>query len=113
MSMKAGLTKLSILALVAVVVLAAGTVLVSGYVNRPDRAAQVLAEDQCDGCPLQGTDACGKVAGTCEEQACPAPCAEKADAENKPIGCCPQAKDANSPMVCPFLTGQCARPGQE
>jgi hypothetical protein len=111
--MQAGLTKLSILVLVAVVVLAAGAVLVSGYVHRPDHAAQVLAEDRCDGCPLQGTDACGKVAETCEEQACPSPCAEKAEAEHKPAGCCSQAKDADSLMACPFLAGQCVCPGQE
>ena len=108
--MKAGLTKISILALVAVAVLATGTVLVWGYVDKPDRAAQVLAEDQCGGCPMQGTDACGKVADPGEGQACPVLGAEQTAEEEKPAGCCPQAKEADSPMVCPMHAAGCTRP---
>jgi hypothetical protein len=56
--MRLSWSKSPILAGLVVALLAAATMLLAGYVDQPGRTAQVLAEDQCAGCPLQGTDAC-------------------------------------------------------
>ena len=107
--MKAGLSKIVVLGILVAAVLATGTVLVSGYVSKPDHAAQVLAEDQCDGCPLQGTDACCKVAGPCDGQACPASGAQETCEENEPAGGCRQMTEAQRPVECPCGAGGCTR----
>ncbi|MCU0913451.1 MAG: hypothetical protein MUC88_02675 [Planctomycetes bacterium] len=89
------LSKSIILASIVVVGLAAGTVLVAGYVNKPSTPAPVACPGDCDGCPWQGTDACCKTdkPGCCAKtdqcaSACPKATCEKA------AGCCPQEAPA-------------------
>ncbi len=107
--MNAGLSRIVVLGLLVASVLAAGAVLVSGYVNKPDHVAQVLAEDQCDDCPLRGTDCCCKAAGPCEGQACPAPCAPACGTceKNKPADSCRQMTEAPGSVECPCDGGGC------
>ena len=101
------LSKKIILALV-VVALAAGTVLVAGYVNKPSTPAPVACPDDCDGCPWQGTDACCKTddPGCCAQtDQCASPCPQTT-CEAKSAGCCPQEAPAAS---CPPVeSGGCS-----
>jgi len=95
-----------ILALIVVAGLAAGTALVAGYADKPSAPAQMTCPGECDGCPLQGTDACCKTqpsndgagARACAK-CCPAPACEERSAS-----CCPQEA---APACCPMSGGGC------
>lgn len=115
------MSKSSIIALVVVAALAAGTVLVAGYVDGPRQSAQVTADGACGGCPKAGTAECPKaamedcpLAGTkdcplaagdaCEmAKACPI-AGQQSTCEAKPAaGCCPGEAQAGS---CPMMGGE-------
>jgi hypothetical protein len=101
-------------ATLVIVGLVAGTALVAGYVDKPDQAAQMAAEDKCDGCPRLNMEACCKVTGVCAEpQTCTGSCIEETS-EAQPAGCCPSTAQA----VCPVAAGEAQatcpmRAGQE
>jgi hypothetical protein len=86
------LSKSIVLTLIVVAGLAAGTVLVAGYGDKPNSCPQGTCQAQCDDCPLQGTDDCCKAegpgCGACAKP-CASACGETACA-NPPAGCCPQ-----------------------
>jgi hypothetical protein len=114
------MSKNSIIAVVAVAALAAGTVLVAGYVDGPRQGVQVTADSACGGCPKAGTPECPKagaedcpLAGTkdCPKagnawgkmETCPM-AAQQSTFEAKPAaGCCP--KEAQS-VSCPMMGGE-------
>ena len=103
--MKLTVSKSAILILLVVAGLAAGTVLVAGYVDKPSQPVQVTVQDKCDGCPMQGSGACceAKPAGCCEKkQACPDGCSREACQGQCP-GCCCEPK-AQAPC-CPMSGG--------
>jgi hypothetical protein len=90
------LSKSTILTLIVVAGLAAGTALVAGYADKPSAPAQVACQSACDGCPLQGTDACGAAekSGACDQaDVCASPCSETT-CESKSAGCCPREAPA-------------------
>jgi hypothetical protein len=89
------LSKSVVVALVVVAGLAAGTALVAGYMDKPSAPAQMACETDCDGCPLQGTEAC------CKAEACASPCPQTT-CESKSTGCCPQEAPA-----APYVTSGC------
>lgn len=94
--MPMNLSKSVILALVVVAGLAAGTALVAGYMDKPSAPAQVASQSECDGCPLQGTGACGKAetsAGGDQANVCASPCPQTT-CESKSAGCCPREAPA-------------------
>ena len=108
------LFKSTILIVIVVAGLAAGTAIVAGYGDKPNPCPQGACQVPCDGCPLQGTDACCK-AGTpgCDAcaKACASPCSKTTCA--KPCaGCCPQeaptaARAESGCGACPM--GGCPR----
>jgi len=104
--MKAKLTQNPIVAVVAIVALAAGTLLVAGYAERPEADVQVAAEAKCAGCPLQGTPMCCKAGGDscCGGKNCASAC-EKQGCESQTSGC--TREKAATTATC---TGQTARP---
>ena len=108
------LSKSIILAFIVVAGLAAGTVLVAGYVNKPSTPAPVACPGDCDGCPWQGTDACCKAdKPTCCDQTgpCVSQCSQTI-CEKKCTVCCPeQASAAPCPASgCGGCTmGECPR----
>lgn len=111
--MKPSLSKSPLFATLVIVGLAAGTALVAGYVDKPNQAAQMAAEDKCDGCPRLNTDACCKVTGVCADpQTCTGSCIE-GTSEAKPAGCCPSTTQTACPKTagearaaCPMMAGQ-------
>jgi len=58
--MQVNLSKRPLLAVLALVALAAATVVVAGYVDKPGQAVQGAAQNQCGGCPMKGTGAGGQ-----------------------------------------------------
>jgi hypothetical protein len=85
-----------VLALVVVAGLAAGTVLVAGYVDKPAAPAPTACQVECDDCPLQGTNACPKAesSGCCAQaKACASPDSDAA-CEGPRGSCCPQEAPA-------------------
>lgn len=90
--MKAILSKNPLLALVVVAALAAGTVLVAGYVDRPGPTA---APSKCSQCPNENPESCCAATGVCgKTQACVTAC-EKSACEVAPAaGGCSKAQDA-------------------
>jgi len=124
--MKAILLKSLIPAVVVIAALAAGTNLLAGYMDRPTQAPQSVAEAACDGCPLQNTDACPKMAGaSADPQMHAAPCGSTAagatpcagmatsttpctGTEGCPMPCCPKSGEtpaAGSTTAKPQTTG--------
>ena len=113
------MSKSSILALAVVAALAAGTVLLGGYVDAPKTSAQATADSKCDGCPKAGTEACCKVGDACPKaetcvNACP-----NSTCEAKPAaGCCPEearpaccpATGCEAQVQSPCQAGGCAQP---
>ena len=113
--MTKSLWKSPIVAAVAVAALAAGTVLVAGYVDKPSPATHLAADGKCSDCPLQNTEECCKVTGTCANpDNCAGDCLaeagagscgdkEKACCEGTPEGapaCCGQEKAPSG--ACPI-----------
>jgi hypothetical protein len=112
--MQLNLPKRPLWAGLMLVAVAAATVVVAGYVDKPGQAVQVAAQDQCSGCPVKGTTACcqmqcdncprqgteaccqAKAAGTCDADACPIPCTGGACA-GQTAGCGMKAQ-AGCPM---------------
>ena len=83
------LSKSTILTLIVVAGLAAGTALVAGYADKPSAPAQVACQSECDGCPLQGTDACvaAEKSGACDQaDVCASHCSETT-CESQCTGC--------------------------
>jgi hypothetical protein len=112
------MSKSSILAVVVVAALAAGTVLVAGYVDGPNPGAQVAADSRCGGCPKAGSEACCKVGDACEKaETCPI-AAQQSTCDAQPAaGCCPKAQPASCPgtscelpVQSPCGAGGCAQP---
>ena len=116
--MKLSLSKSPILAVVVVAALAAGTVLVAGYAEKPNDAVKVAADSPCNGCPAQGAEACcqAQAGSCCGTKECASAC-EKSACEKPPAGCCQQtapsascgtlrcgdqAKSDGSKGACPF-----------
>ena len=86
------LSKSTILTLVVVAGLAAGTALVAGYADKPGQPATMICQSECGNCPLQGTDACcqSETAEGCEcGKACASPCSETT-CGSQCAGCCRQ-----------------------
>jgi hypothetical protein len=90
------LAKSTILILIVVAGLAAGTALVAGYGDKPDPCPRGVCQAQCDDCPLQGTEDCCKAqtpgCGACAK-ACASSCSET-PCENPAAGCCPREAPA-------------------
>lgn len=124
--MKAILLKSVIPAVVVIAALAAGTSLLAGYMDGPTQVPQMASEAPCDGCPLQNTDACPKMAGaSADPQAQAAPCGStatdatpctgmaaaatpSAGTEGCPMPCCPKSGEtpaAGSTTEKPQTTG--------
>jgi hypothetical protein len=109
--MKLSLSRGPIFVVLVIAGLAAGTALVAGYVDKPDQAAPVCAEDQCGGCPMAGTDLCPMTADSSETP--PWPTLQKAG-EGEPAGCCPNRAQAvccpmmadPAPTACPKTAGE-------
>jgi len=116
--MKLLLSKNPILALVVVAALAAGTVLLAGYVDGSRQGAQATADSRCVDCPKAGTEPCCKEDGTCPKAGDCASACEKSTCPEKPAsGGCPMKAQA-SPSAeagCPVMvktpcgTGGCAK----
>ena len=116
--MKEKLTQNPIVAVVAIVALAAGTLLVAGYAEKPGAETEVAAEAKCAGCPLQGTPLCCKVSGEscCGSKECASACQEKGcqsgaakqGCESQTSGCT-REKAAATATTSP-CTGQTATP---
>ena len=103
--MTKSLWKSPIVAAVAIAALAAGTVLVAGYVDKPSQATQVAAEGKCGDCPLLNTEECRKVTGTCANpENCPGYCLAEAGAGS----CCGKEKACceGTPQGAPPCCGQ-------
>jgi hypothetical protein len=115
------MSKNSIIAVVVVAALAAGTVLVAGYVDGPSQSAKVTADSACGGCPkagtpecpkagaedcpLAGTPDCPKASAACEKkaEACPT-AAQQSTCETTPAaGGCPREAQ---PVSCPMMGGE-------
>lgn len=90
-----------LLALMIVAALATGTVLVAGYAHRPAAPAQVTCPDECNGCPLQGTDACcdAPLCGDCPRAEMRVNCCAAATGEDPRAG---TAGREVPPAVCPM-----------
>ncbi len=95
--MKQKLTQNPIVLVVTIVALAAGTLLVAGYAEKPSDSVQVAAEAKCGGCPLQGSEFCCEAgsdsccwskdcASACEDKGCAGAC-EKQGYDNRAGGC--------------------------
>ena len=97
--MKAKLTQNPIVAVVAVVALAAGTLLVAGYADRPDADVQVAAGAKCAACPAKGTESCCKVQADscCGSKECASGCQDK--------GC----ESGSAKQACESQAGGCTR----
>jgi len=71
--MKLSVSKGPLLAVLVVAGLAAGTVLVAGYVDQTNQSEKVSATGKCSDRPRAGTAECCKVTGVCaEDKACTA-----------------------------------------
>lgn len=119
--MKAILSKSPIPVVIVIAALVAGTSLLAGHGNGPTQAPQPVAQANCDGCPLQNTPACPKIAGASADpqmHAAAAPCAGTdasatpcAGTEGCPMPCCQKADQVPTtgctmqkpPTGCPFL----------
>jgi hypothetical protein len=105
MFMRLNLSKRSVLAGFVLAALAATTVVVSGYVDKPNQVVQLAAQDQCAGCPRLGTDACCQSpCNACPLKGTDACCRKQCD--NCPrlgTDACCQAKapDAGNAAACP------------
>jgi hypothetical protein len=112
--MQLNVSKRPILAILVLVGLAAATVVVAGYVDKPGQTAQVAAQDKCSACPRQGTEDCCK--SPC--QACPlkgtdACCQKQCDnCPRQDTEACCQAKAGESGDInaypAPGAEGTCA-----
>ena len=124
--MKTILSKSLIPAVLVIAALAAGTGLLANYMDTPSKVPQAAAEATCDGCPLQHTDACPKMAGASADPQIHAaadamPCTGMAagttpctGTEGCPMPCCQKPGEtpaagstAEKPQTtgCPFLDG--------
>lgn len=109
--MSTTLTKRPIWIAVVVVGLVAATALVAGYADKPTPEAQSTSvQDKCDGCPLQGTPACCKVAekGCCTESAVGAP----ADSQCQSDKTCKKGGGCGGGSGCGGGGGACSVGGQ-
>jgi len=97
--MKAKLTENPVVAVVVIALLAAGTLLVAGYAEKPDTEVQVAGDAKCAACPLQGGESCCKADERCCETGVPcASLCEKDTCAGKASGCSgPKANMASCP----------------
>ena len=109
--MKQKLTQNPIVLVVTIVALAAGTLLVAGYADKPNDSVQVAAEAQCAACPLQGSESCCKAgsdscggsedcASACEGKGCAGAC-DKQGCDSQAGGCIREKAAAASCSVSP------------
>ena len=90
------LSKSPIFALVVVAVLAAGTVLLAGYVDKSTQGTAVTTDGKCDDCPKAGTAACCEVSGACEKDgACASSCENGTCESECGSGCEKKAESAS------------------
>jgi hypothetical protein len=99
--MKSKLTESPIAAVLVIAVLAAGTLLVAGYAEKPNADTQVVTDAKCAACPLQKSEPCCKADERCCEKglSCASLC-EKDTCEGTTSGC-PMEKAAGA--SCPVL----------
>ncbi len=64
--MKSMLSKNPIVAVAVIVALAAGTMLLAGYVDKPSQGTAAAPDAKCAGCSMEGTPQCCKAAGSCQ-----------------------------------------------
>lgn len=121
--MKSLLSKNPMMALLVVVALAAGTVLLAGYVDGSRQGTQATADCRCIDCrcvdcPKAGTEPCCKEDGTCPKAGDCASACEKSTCPEKPAsGGCPMkaqaspGADAGCPVMqkTPCGAGGCAK----
>lgn len=104
--MKTALTRNPFLAVVVIVALAAGTVLLAGYVDKPSQTTAAATDGKCMDCPREGTPACCKVAGSCqghEADKAASACKKSTCGDAASSGC----SEAKSEAVC-CPSGGCA-----
>jgi len=109
--MKAILLKSLIPAVLVIAGLAAGTSLLAGYIESPSKAPQAAVKANCDGCPLQNTDACPKLAGaSADPQMHAAPCggtaADATPCTGMAASTTPSTGTEGCPMPCCQKTGE-------
>jgi len=87
--MRATLMKSPLFATVVIAGLAAGTVLLAGYVDKPSQGTAVTADSRCNDCPKAGKEAGCQVGGACEiDGACANPCDQGTCASQCTVSCC-------------------------
>ena len=121
LAMKLSFSKGPLLAVLVVAALAAGTVLVAGYVDQTNQAEKVSADGKCSACPRAGTAECCKVTGVCaEDKACTAceagaactTCEEKAQTASCPVTAAQVAAQASCPVAAAQGAAQACCPAE-
>ncbi len=106
------MSKIVVLALIAVAVLAAGSVLVAGYVEKPSPVAKATCGGDCDNCPAQCDEGCCDEGQCCCADQAKTCCADssKAACGGQSKGCCQEEAPAAQAEAqgcggCPMMSG--------